>query len=266
MADNDSNQLTLADEVEACYRFSQHLLATVPQMSLVVQWQMKGDMLVDLAADLRHRFEHGDGLRSEQEERARGKGYSLLEETILVADHVKRLYEDAIELPPAVNQYLRDLNILMQSASIELNSMVFTGKPTVRYVRPYAACDSLWAYPPEAYAAVPLTPAQTVYAAREKYLSAFPDYADGQDYLRGFDSGEKSVIQRQRMELRFRKKEVLLRLERELGGFSNTTKESDLYGFLGQMTGLVEGGLLDRDKADELNHLAKIQVLEWKKR
>ena len=264
MGNDNSFQLTLADEIEACYKFSQHLLLSVPQMSIVVQWQMKGDVLVDMAADLRHRFEHGEGLRSEQEERVRGKGYSLLEETILVSDHVKRLYDDALELPPAVNQYLRDVYILMQSASIELNSMVFTGKPTVRYVRPYAACDSLWAYPPAAYAAVPLSPATPVNTAREKYLSAFPNYPEGQDYLRGFDSGEKSLIRRQQMELGFRKEEVLLRLERELSGFSKSTKESDLYGFLGQVAGLVEGGLLDRVRADELSHLAKLQVLVWK--
>ncbi|WP_338924673.1 hypothetical protein V0M98_34205 (plasmid) [Pseudomonas silesiensis] len=101
-----------------------------------------------------------------------------------------------------------------------------------------------------------------VYSGREKYLNAFPDYPEGWDYFRGFDCEKKSVIQRQRLELRFRKKEVLARLERELSGFSKATKESDLYGFLGRMSGLVEGGLLDRDKADELNHLAKMQVFE----
>lgn len=265
MQNHETNQLTLADEVEACDKFSKHLLATLPMIILHVQWHLKAETLAELAADLRHRFEHGEGVRSEEEERAHGNGCTLLEETILIADHAKKLYEDAIELPPAVNQYLRDVRMLMQSASIELHSMIFTGKPTSRYVRPYAACDSPWAYPPEAYDAVPLTPAPPVYLGRQHYLSEFPDYPEGQDYFRGFDCGEKSVIQRQRLEMRFRKKEVLARLERELSGFSKATKESDLYGFLGQMSGLVEGGLLDRDKADELNHLAKMQVLVWKK-
>jgi hypothetical protein len=263
MADNETNQLTLADEVEACDKFAKHLLATLPMIYLHVQWHLKAETLTELAADLRHRFEHGEGLHSEEEERAQSNGCTLLEETILIADHVKKLYEEAIELPPAVNQYLRDVRMLMQSASIELHSMIFTGKPTSRYVRPYAPSDSPWAYPPEAYDAVPLTSAPPIYSGREKYLSAFPDYPEGQDYFRGFDCGEKSVIQRQRLEMRFRKKEVLSRLERELSGFSKATKESDLYGFLGQLSGLVEGGLLDRAKAEELNHLAKMQVLEW---
>jgi hypothetical protein len=263
---SEAHPLTLADEVEACSKFAKHLLATLPMIYLHVQWHLKADTLAELAADLRFRFEHGEGLRSEEEERAHSNGCTLLEETILIADHVKKLYEEAIELPPAVNQYLRDVRMLMQSASIELHAMIFTGKPTSRYVRPYAACDSPWAYPPEAYDAVPLTPAPSVHAGCEKYLNAFPDYPEGQEYLRGFDCGEKSVIQRQRLELLFRQEEVLARLERELSSFSKATKESDLYGFLGQLSGLVEGGLLDRGKADELNHLAKMQVLEWGKK
>lgn len=256
MADNDANELTIADEIDACHKFSQHLLDAVPQMLHVAKWQMKGDMLTDLSADLRHRVEHGKGLLTEEEERKRGNGCSLLEETVLVADHVQSLSKFSIELPPAVNLYFLNLTVLMRSAAIELHSLVYTGKPTSRYVRSYPASDSLWAYPQEVYDAVPLTPAPEDSKARAAYLSAFPDYAAGQDYLRAFDSGEKSVVERQRLVMRYRRQEVLFRLERELASFTKKTKESEFYGFCGQMNGLVEGGLLKKEKAEELRFLA----------
>lgn len=266
MADNDINELTIADEIDACHKFSQHLLETLPMMLHVARWQMKGEMLTDLSADLRHRFEHGTGLLTEEEERKRGNGCSLLEETVLVADHVQSLSKFSIELPPAVNLYFLTLTVLMRSASIELHSLIYTGKPTSRYVRSYPASESLWAYPQEAYDAVPLTPAPEASKAREAYLSAFPDYTAGQDYLRAFDCGEKSVVQHQSLVMTYRREEVLYRLERELASFTKDTPESELYGFLGQMSGLVEGGLLDKKMADELNHLAKMQVFEWKRK